>query len=127
MKKNRPTNIDIPSILSYQLPLPGITSILHRISGFALFFAIPILLCYLGMSLESEAGFKQVQETLDGFFMFLVMWAILAAIIYHLVAGIKHLIMDFGIGETLEGAQQGSKITIAVSAVLILIAGIWLW
>lgn len=127
MNKRRPTNIDIPSVLSYQLPLPGIVSILHRISGFVLFLAIPILLWALEASLESEVSFLQLKETLDGFFMFLVIWAILGAVIYHLVAGVKHLIMDLGHGETLEGAQKGAKVVIAISAVLILFLGVWLW
>ncbi len=127
MNKRRPTNIDIPSVLSYQLPLPGVVSILHRISGFVLFLAIPILLWILDMSLSSEAGFQKISETLDGFFMFLVVWAIVGAIVFHLVAGVKHLIMDLGYGETLEGAQLGAKVATAVSAVLILLLGVWLW
>lgn len=127
MNKRRPTNIDIPSVLYYQLPLPGIVSILHRISGILLFLAIPILLWILDKSLASEVSFIQTKELLDGFFMFLVMWAILGAITYHLVAGIKHLIMDMGFGETTEGAELGSKIALGVSAALILLLGIWLW
>jgi succinate dehydrogenase / fumarate reductase cytochrome b subunit len=114
-------------VLYYQLPLPGIVSILHRISGILLFLAIPILLWILDKSLASEVSFIQTKELLDGFFMFLVMWAILGAITYHLVAGIKHLIMDMGFGETTEGAELGSKIALGVSAALILLLGIWLW
>ena len=57
----------------------------------------------------------------------LVSWGLLSALLYHLVAGVRHLIMDMGVGETLEGGKQGSKIVIAVSAVLIVIAGVWVW
>jgi len=128
VNKRRPTNIDIPSILSYQLPLPGIISILHRISGFVMFLAIPVLLYILDLSLESEATFEQVSTlSSDSFFCFLVVWAILGATLYHMVAGIKHLFMDAGYGETLEGVQKGSKIVIAITAVLVLILGVWLW
>jgi succinate dehydrogenase / fumarate reductase cytochrome b subunit len=35
--------------------------------------------------------------------------------------------MDFGIGETLEGGVLGSKIVIAISVALILVAGVWIW
>ncbi|PKF46546.1 succinate dehydrogenase, cytochrome b556 subunit [Streptococcus pneumoniae] len=57
----------------------------------------------------------------------LVSWALLSALLYHLVAGVRHLIMDSGHGETLEGGKLGSKIVIAVSAVLIVLAGVWIW
>jgi len=52
---------------------------------------------------------------------------LLSALLYHLVAGVRHLIMDMGIGETLEGGRLGSKIIIAVSVVLIVLAGVWIW
>lgn len=127
VEKKRPTNLDISSILSYQLPLPGLVSITHRISGLILFLAIPILLCALDKSLESEMQFAMLQDAFDGFFMFLVMWGILSAIIFHMVAGIKHLIMDMGYGESIEGARLGSKIVIGVTGVLVIIVGVWLW
>jgi len=56
-----------------------------------------------------------------------VAWGLLSASLYHLVAGVRHLIMDMGIGETLEGGKLGSKIVIAVSVVVIVLAGVWIW
>ncbi|MNN92013.1 Succinate dehydrogenase cytochrome b556 subunit [compost metagenome] len=57
----------------------------------------------------------------------LVVWGLLSALLYHLVAGVRHLVMDAGVGETLEGGKLGSKIVIAVSAVLIVLLGVWIW
>jgi succinate dehydrogenase / fumarate reductase cytochrome b subunit len=57
----------------------------------------------------------------------LVTWGILSALLYHLVAGVRHLMMDMGIGESLEGGKLGSKIVIAVSVVVIVLAGVWIW
>jgi succinate dehydrogenase / fumarate reductase cytochrome b subunit len=54
-------------------------------------------------------------------------WGVLSALIYHSVAGVKHLIMDAGIGETLEGGQMAAKMVFAVSAVLIVLGGLWIW
>lgn len=85
------------------------------------------MLYVLDLSLSSEEGFAEVQEILSGGFVKLVIWGLLSALLYHLVAGVRHLVMDMGIGETLEGGKQGSKIVIAVSAVLILLAGVWVW
>jgi succinate dehydrogenase / fumarate reductase cytochrome b subunit len=124
VNRKRPVNLDLTQ---FHFPLPAITSIIHRVSGVILFVAMAFLLCWLDASLESEASFKDLLSMLDGFFPKLIMWGILAALLYHLVAGIKHLFMDAGIGETLEGGVKGAKIVIAVSIVLILVAGVWVW
>jgi len=57
----------------------------------------------------------------------LIIWASLAALAYHMVAGIRHLIMDLGVGETLEGGQLGAKIALIIAAVFIVLAGVWVW
>ncbi len=86
-----------------------------------------MLLYALDLSLASEEGFEQVKACLTSPLAKLVIWGLLSALLYHLVAGIRHLIMDMGIGETLEGGKLGSKIVIAVAAVLIVLAGVWVW
>ncbi|MGV8604295.1 succinate dehydrogenase, cytochrome b556 subunit, partial [Pseudomonas aeruginosa] len=47
--------------------------------------------------------------------------------LYHLVSGVRHLVMDAGVGETLEGGKRGSKIVIAIAVVLIVLVGVWVW
>ncbi|EGH67274.1 succinate dehydrogenase, cytochrome b556 subunit [Pseudomonas syringae pv. actinidiae str. M302091] len=78
-------------------------------------------------SLASEEGFGEVKACLTSPLAKLIIWGLLSALLYHMVAGIRHLIMDTGVGETLEGGKLGSKIVIAVSVVLILLAGVWIW
>ncbi|WP_299774255.1 succinate dehydrogenase, cytochrome b556 subunit [uncultured Pseudoteredinibacter sp.] len=124
MKKNRPVNLDISTI---KLPITAYVSILHRVSGVALFAGVAILLWMLDKSLSSAAGFAEMQDTLSSPLCQFIIWLTLAGLIYHMVAGIRHLIMDAGIGEDLEGGQKGAKIAIAVIAVLILLAGVWVW
>lgn len=124
MNKKRPVNLDIGTI---QLPITSYVSILHRVSGVVLFAAIAIFLWVLDASLSSEESFNAVKECIGGTFCQLIIWASLAALAYHMVAGIRHLIMDFGIGETLEGGQLGAKIALIVAAVLIVLAGVWVW
>lgn len=53
--------------------------------------------------------------------------AVVAGLIYHSLAGVKHLVADFGVGETMEGGVLGARIVIALSVVLILLAGVWIW
>lgn len=124
VQKNRPVNLDLKTI---KMPLPSIVSILHRGSGIVIFVCIPLLLWMLDVSLESDASFEALKGILDGFFVTMILWGVLGALLYHLVAGFKHLLMDLGIGETLEGGIKGARIALAVSGLLILVVGIWLW
>ncbi|MCP8467138.1 succinate dehydrogenase, cytochrome b556 subunit [Pseudomonas sp. ZM23] len=124
VNSKRPVNLDLRTI---QLPITAYTSILHRISGVILFVGIAVLLFALDRSLASEESFEQVKACLANPLVKLVIWGLLSALLYHLVAGIRHLIMDAGIGETLEGGKRGSKIVIAVAVVLIVLAGVWVW
>ena len=110
-----------------RLPITAWASIVHRASGVFIFAGMAVLLWMLDDSLSSPDGFANVVEYLTNPFMKLILWSILAGLIYHTVAGIKHLIMDFGIGETMEGGILGARIVIAVSAVLMLLAGVWIW
>lgn len=57
----------------------------------------------------------------------LLLWAVVSGLLYHLIAGIKHLVMDLGIGETIPGAQMGAKLVIAFSIISIVLTGVWLW
>nr|WP_178131967.1 succinate dehydrogenase, cytochrome b556 subunit [Pseudomonas sp. C2B4] len=124
VKSQRPVNLDLRTI---KLPITGVTSFLHRVSGIILFLGLGFMLYALGKSLGSEEGFADVKATLTSPLAKFVAWGLLSALLYHLVAGVRHMIMDMGIGETLEGGTLGSKIIIAVSAVLIILAGVWIW
>ncbi|QEY58403.1 succinate dehydrogenase, cytochrome b556 subunit [Pseudomonas sp. C27(2019)] len=124
MNSQRPVNLDLRTI---KLPITAISSILHRITGVILFLGIAVLLYGLDKSLASEQGFAEVKECLTSPLAKLVVWGLLSGLIYHLAAGIRHLIMDLGIGESLEGGKLGAKIVFIVSAVLILLMGVWIW
>ncbi|MDU8646104.1 succinate dehydrogenase, cytochrome b556 subunit [Pseudomonas syringae group sp. 26L6] len=124
MNSQRPVNLDLRTI---KLPVTAYTSILHRISGVILFVGIAIMLYAMDKSLASEEGFGEVKACLTSPLAKLIIWGLLSALLYHMVAGIRHLIMDSGVGETLEGGKLGSKIVVAVSVVLILLAGVWIW
>lgn len=110
-----------------QLPITAWASISHRAAGVFLFAGIAVLLWLLDTSLQTPEGFHSMQELAGSFWCKLLVWAILAALIYHSLAGVKHLIADFGIGESFEGGVLAARIVIALSAVLILLAGVWIW
>ena len=124
MKQKRPVNLDITTI---QLPLAALVSITHRISGVIVFVGIAILLYLFDLSLSGEAGFARVQELATFGLSRFVLWALLSALAYHMVAGVKHLLLDIGIGESKTGGPLGAKIVVAVSVILIILLGVWLW
>lgn len=124
VKSQRPVNLDLRTI---KLPITGVTSFLHRVSGIILFLGLGIMLYALSNSLSSEEGFDEVKGYMTSPLAKFVAWGLLSALLYHLVAGVRHLIMDMGVGETLEGGRLGSKIIIAISVVLIVLAGVWIW
>jgi len=124
VKDTRPVNLDITT---FKFPLPAITSILHRISGVALFIATAILLYLLQLSLSSEQGFSEAVTIMDGTLMKIVLWAITTGLFYHLIAGVKHLLMDLGWGETKQSAQLGAQITLGLAVLAAALAGAWIW
>ena len=124
MNSKRPVNLDLGK---FHFPLPAITSILHRVSGIIIFVGVAFLLYGLDLSLSGEEGFGRVSDLLNSFFAKLIVWGILSALLYHLVAGIKHLLMDMGIGEELESGRIAAKATLAIAIILILLAGVWVW
>ncbi|UYM15386.1 succinate dehydrogenase, cytochrome b556 subunit [Endozoicomonas euniceicola] len=124
MNSKRPVNLDITTI---KLPLPAYTSILHRLSGILLFAGVGLLIYALELSLASEESFADLQIVMSSGLAKFILWVLLSGLIYHFVAGVKHLLMDAGIGEELESGRIGSIATIVVSAVLIVLAGVWVW
>ncbi len=124
MKKQRPKNLNLFTI---RFPIPAIASILHRISGFILFIIIPFLLWGLYQSLASERSFNDLQQTLTTPGMRFFLWCCLSAFLYHFVAGIRHLLMDVGIGEELKSGRFSAILTLVIAALLIILAGVWLW
>jgi succinate dehydrogenase / fumarate reductase cytochrome b subunit len=80
----------------------------------------------LDLSLTSEQSFNELKETLKSPLVTFIVWGVLAALAYHTIAGIRHLIMDAGIGETLEGGRLGAKIVAVLAFVVILAIGAYL-
>lgn len=124
MNSKRPVNLDLGK---FHFPLPAIVSILHRISGVIIFIGMAFLLYGLDRSLSGESGFNAVGDLMNSFLAKLIVWGILSALLYHLVAGIRHLIMDMGFGEGLHSGPVAAKATVIISAILIVLAGIWIW
>ena len=91
MQKKRPKHLDVGQI---RLPVPGIVSILHRISGVVLFLFLPVFIYLLSGSLSSAADFETYQAVVGHPLVKLVLIGLLWAFLHHLCAGIRFLFLD---------------------------------
>ncbi len=123
VNRERPVNLNLMTI---RFPLPAIVSILHRVSGVMLFLLIPIAMWVLDYSLTPE-GFDALHDWRDSFLAKFVIWALVAAFLYHLVAGIRHLLSDIHVGSSLQGGRLTAKLVFVFSILLVILAGIWIW
>jgi succinate dehydrogenase / fumarate reductase, cytochrome b subunit len=123
--KRRPVYLNLVRI---RLPLPGIVSILHRISGAALFlFAIPLVLFAMQTSVESAAGFASLKSMLANPLCKLVLVGLLWAYLHHFFAGIRFLLLDLHVGDDLAPARQSSVAVLGAGLALTLIIAVRLW
>jgi succinate dehydrogenase / fumarate reductase cytochrome b subunit len=105
------------------LPLPGLVSIFHRISGALLFVLLFWLLWLLDTSLASPEGFATVKGVMSHWFAKLVLLAVLWAFLHHFCAGIRYLLLDMHTGIELAAARASSGWVFGVSVVLTVILG----
>jgi succinate dehydrogenase / fumarate reductase cytochrome b subunit len=125
MSHNSPRPVFL-NLLQIKLPVTGVVSIAHRISGMLLFFCLPAALYLLGLSLSSEAGFQRsvaiVQSLPFRLLALLVIWALL----HHLLAGLRYLLIDLDIGVRKTPARASALSVIVGGLVLTLLAGLLL-
>lgn len=109
------------------MPITAWTSITHRVTGVLLFAGMAVLLCLLEQSLASPEGFEAARQSLQSTPAKIVLWLIASLLAYHSCVGVKHLVMDFGVGETMEGGVMGARLALAATAILMVLAGVWIW
>lgn len=122
--KPRPKHLNLMQI---RLPVPGIISIMHRVSGAALFLLLPLLLWLFQASLQSQATFAEFRSVVTHPLMKLVLLGVLWGYLHHLFAGLRHLFLDLNLGTEIETARLTSMIVLALGIVLTLAVGVALW
>jgi len=120
IKKKRPKNLDLKSI---RLPLPGILSIIHRISGAGIFLLLPVLLWLLQSSLTSPETFAVFKGVFGNPLVKIILFGLIYLYMHHFCSGIRYILLDLHKGIDLESARLSSKIVFAVSIGLTLIIG----
>jgi succinate dehydrogenase / fumarate reductase, cytochrome b subunit len=120
-----------PKFLNFariSFPVGAVASIGHRISGIVLACALPVAVLALQRSLRSEAEFDSLTDALRSpagrAALVLIAWASA----HHVFAGIRHLLMDVGVGASLAAGRASAyaallaAIAIAGAAVLVALA-----
>lgn len=124
MEKTRPKFLELQHI---RLPLPGLVSILHRISGVGMFLCLPLLLWLLDNSLHSRSSFENFQGVIANPFVKLILFGLIWAFLHHLFAGLRYLALDLHWGVELDKARASSKLVLAASLILTIVLGVQLW
>jgi succinate dehydrogenase / fumarate reductase cytochrome b subunit len=123
--KPRPVYLNLFAI---RMPLPAVVSILHRASGALLFaIGIPLVLCTVQRALASPEAWAQMRVALDAPVAKIVAIVLAWAYIHHLLAGIRHLLVDAHIGVELRGGRQSAAVTMVLAIVLTIAIAVRLW
>jgi len=131
IKPPRPVfrNIHITQIARYRLPLAGIVSILHRVSGALMFLLLPFIVWLMDVSLTSEISYDSFRSAfagigfLPGWFIKLVVLALIWAYLHHFIAGVRHLWMDATHCVSIKSGRISAIITLSGSIVLTIALG----
>ena len=128
-RSNRPEfrNIHVTQIVRYRMPASAMVSIMHRISGAALFLALPFLLWMFDLSLISEDSYARMAEVASGWIAKLALLFLIWAFLHHFVAGIRYLVLDLHVGLELPQSRKNALAVFAVSLPLTLIAALKLF
>ena len=110
---HRPVYIDLRKI---NLPVSALISITHRLSGMYIFFiTLPLMLALIYFSTESEDSFNDLSLFLKNYKFILGLIVLSFCILwYHILSGVRHLIMDAHIGESLLASKYSAIFTISL-------------
>jgi len=123
-KRNRPKNLNLFTI---RLPINAIVSIMHRMSGMALFLMIPALLWLLNASVQSAQTYVDLSLTLSHWLVKLLLVALSWAFFHHFYAGLRHLAMDVHWMTTLQKARLSSRLVLVLVALSVILFAVKIW
>ena len=120
--------VSLPILGGIYLPFAAIASITHRITGLVLFVGVGVLLYLANLALPSAEGYAEAAALVNagGWVTFLV-WGTLVSLAYHLFAGIKHLALDFHVGDTVDAAFYSAVTVVVLTVACAVWLGMWLW
>jgi len=121
--KKRPVYLNLFQI---QLPIGGIVSILHRATGAVLALMLPFFLYLLQRSLHDPSVFSKIAAQLNTFLGRFVLLVIVWIFAQHFFSGVRHLLLDIGIGDGKASARLSAWLSFLASGAVVLLIGICL-
>ena len=115
------------NLLKIQLPIAGVSSILHRISAVGIFVLLLPFSVVLVLASNSEEGFSTASYLLRFNSIKVLLVLLLTGLTYHYTSGIRHLVMDFGYWQTLNAGKISAILTIVLSGLISLILLVVVW
>lgn len=116
---NRPLS---PHLQVYKLPLTGIFSIMHRITGVLLAFGLIFFVYIVSVIAAGAEDYAAMQSLLSQAIWQLIYWAFIYALFFHLCHGVRHLIWDMGNGFEKETMNRYAIYELLASLILTLAA-----
>ena len=121
-------NINVSQILQYRLPLAGIVSILHRVSGALMFLVgLPFILYLFQQSITSEISFESYRAVVGSVLGRLVLLVLIWAYLHHFLAGIRYLLLDRHVGIDKASSRTSAHVVLGASLVLTALAALKLF
>ena len=120
--EERPVYLDLTKI---RLPMSAFSSITHRLSGmYAFFITLPVILYLIYFSTSSKSNYDVLVSKISSFSFFSIFVSLSLLILwYHVLTGVRHLIMDFfHIGESLSGSNNSAIFVIVFWVISSLLA-----
>ena len=127
MKIDRPGSVGLWDTIRFNLSLVPMVSITHRVSGMLHFGGVAFALFLLDMAMTSEAGFDEAKLLLQQTFPKGLMLLLLATLMFHVFVGLKHLLLDLHIGDTVTASRLGSRLVLLLTAASVIILYLKLW
>jgi len=113
-----------PHLQIYRWPLPMLMSILHRLTGGALYFGTLLMAWWLTAAGSGPNAYGKVAGFVDSFFGRFILFGYTWALMHHMLGGIRHLIWDMGRGFSLQEREALSLATAVGSVILTVL--IWI-
>jgi succinate dehydrogenase / fumarate reductase cytochrome b subunit len=121
MTTNRPVFLELWRI---RLPVPAVVSILHRVSGVLMVLSIPVFAWLFAQALAGPEGFAATAAFLDHPLVRLALLVLVWALLHHLIAGVRYLLIDLDIGVDRPAARRSAWTALAAAlALTLLVAG----
>jgi len=114
-------------LFKIRFPVTAIVSICHRVSGVLMMFSVPIALFFIHVSLVDQMHFDSMMSILNVWYFKLLAYLLLLPWLFHILSGLRHIVMDLGFMEELKCARATAYSLFVIFFISIIVLGIFIW